>query len=110
MTDSKRDNSSLLPYFLFISAILVGALFANTESMMTKQLSGGLFLLLMGSPLLLWAKEEITAGAIRGKRRPITIAEYPLLFWAMVAVKRLLPGVVLVTAGLYELAFGGLTN
>jgi hypothetical protein len=73
----------------------------NVES--TKAYSAGSFGLSLGSALCIWGIEEYREKRIRGTRVYVSSSESPILFATLLALKRFVPGIIMVFAGIWYL-------
>lgn len=97
----KDKSSNRLPMMLAVAAFSSAWVYSETESATLKQAIPVLFGLCLGLALVLWGIADFRDGTIRGRNRTIRRQEYPRTFLAMALVKRFLPGVVMMLAGLW---------
>lgn len=74
---------------------------ANAE--FTKVYSASSFGLALGSALCIWGIGEYRKKKIRGVRVYVNASESPLLFVTILALKRFIPGIIMVAAGTWFL-------
>lgn len=96
-----------LPLALAVAAFASAAVFGSTESEAAGRAAGALFGVLLGAALLAWAGEEVGQGRIRARSRHVHRASHPRLFYMLLGLKRLLPGLVMVATGLWYGVSGG---
>ena len=102
--DKKNElaHSSWAPYILIGITFICAGAYGLSEVEIIRRYAAGVFGTSLGGALLLWGKAEIRDGRIKGKRVYVYRDNTPVMFFTLLAGKRIIPGGVMLLAGLWH--------
>ena len=84
-------------------AVLSAYIYSNTNAESGKVNSASSFGISLGAALCIWGIEEYREKKIRGVRVYVNASDSPLLFGTLLALKRFVPGIIMIAAGTWLL-------
>jgi hypothetical protein len=101
MENSAQREMLWLPILLTVMAFGSAYLYSSYENALIQEYSPVVFALSLGLALVLWGVSELKSGKIRGKRRYIYQKDNPALFKIILSIKRFVPGIIMILAGIW---------